>query len=322
MIINDPVYGMQEINDPICLEIMDTPEMQRLKGVNQYGVWNLFDPQYFTSRFEHCVGVYLLLRKLGASKEEQLAGLIHDISHTAFSHVIDYVFDEASSQTTHERFKEKILFQSSIPKILKKYGFDIQMISNEHHFSLLEREAPNLCADRVDYFLRDGLLIGVLSKKEAGEILQNLTIQNNEIGATKQEIARMMVRKFLQMGEQLWSPPIQSGSYRLMAEVIKKALNKRLITEKDFFLNDQQLLEKLQADRESEEQIRLISFKHIKESTANDYTFHTTAKARYIDPKIFVNGVMKRTSEIYPELTQEIMKFKEKREKGYYIKIE
>ena len=35
----------------------------------------------------------LLIKKLGGSVEEQIAGLLHDVSHTAFSHVIDYVFD-------------------------------------------------------------------------------------------------------------------------------------------------------------------------------------------------------------------------------------
>ena len=47
MIVNDSVYGRQIINDPLILEIIATPEMQRLKGVNQYGEWNLFDEKYF-----------------------------------------------------------------------------------------------------------------------------------------------------------------------------------------------------------------------------------------------------------------------------------
>lgn len=36
----------------------------------------------------------LLLRKLGASLEEQLASLLHDISTFAVSHVADWVFAE------------------------------------------------------------------------------------------------------------------------------------------------------------------------------------------------------------------------------------
>jgi len=51
-----------------------------------------------TTRFDHSVGVMLLIRKLGAGSspasallKEQVAALLHDVSHTAFSHVIDYV---------------------------------------------------------------------------------------------------------------------------------------------------------------------------------------------------------------------------------------
>ena len=33
----------------------------------------------------------MLLAKKGASLTEQIAGLIHDVSHTVFSHVIDRV---------------------------------------------------------------------------------------------------------------------------------------------------------------------------------------------------------------------------------------
>ena len=43
--------------------------------------------------------MYALLKKFGASTEEQIAGLIHDVSHSAFSHCIDYVLDEGSEKT-------------------------------------------------------------------------------------------------------------------------------------------------------------------------------------------------------------------------------
>ncbi len=97
----DRVYGRTEIFEPIILELLASPALQRLKGVDQFG----YLPGYAivpaggfpggpVSRFEHSVGVYLLLRKYGAPLEEQIAGLLHDVSHAVFSHSIDYALHD------------------------------------------------------------------------------------------------------------------------------------------------------------------------------------------------------------------------------------
>ncbi|MCJ7703374.1 MAG: HD domain-containing protein, partial [Anaerolineales bacterium] len=88
MIYSDPVYGPVEITEPVLLDLMESRAIQRLHGVLQHGVSALVGITSPTSRFEHSVGALLLVRRLGASLEEQVAALLHDISHTAFSHVI------------------------------------------------------------------------------------------------------------------------------------------------------------------------------------------------------------------------------------------
>ncbi|MBI2112370.1 DUF1653 domain-containing protein [Candidatus Woesearchaeota archaeon] len=321
VIIYDPVYGKQEITDPLVLEIINTPEMQRLKGINQYGVWNLLDPKIFTSRFEHCLGVYFLLKRLGASREEEIAGLIHDISHTAFSHVIDYVFDDQVSQSVHERFYHQTIFNSDIPKILEKYNLDVHSIADVTHFKLLERDLPNLCADRIDYFLRDSLLMGLITLDEVNEIISHLMVRENELVFTDKEIALTFAYQFMEMGDKLWSPPIQSGSYQLMGDLLKEALGKRIITEDDFFSTDIELLEKLKASNDPWliDQLNLMNYDSIKEGTLSDYTFKTITKARYVLPKIVVGD--KIVSLIDDDLHTAVNNFKLKINQGYYIKI-
>ena len=105
MIFEEPVYGPSTITSPVLLDIMNSKAMQRLHGVLQHGVSALVGVTRETSRFEHSVGVMLLVRRLGATLEEQIAALLHDVSHTAFSHVIDYVFDEHVTQGYHEEHK-------------------------------------------------------------------------------------------------------------------------------------------------------------------------------------------------------------------------
>jgi HD superfamily phosphohydrolase len=49
----------------------------------------------------------LLVRRLGASLEEQIAALLHDVSHTAFSHVIDSVDHNLLKNGCFARFSRR-----------------------------------------------------------------------------------------------------------------------------------------------------------------------------------------------------------------------
>jgi hypothetical protein len=83
------------------------------------------------TRFEHSVGVMILVRELGASLTEQIAALLHDVSHTAFSHVIDYVFDGHDSQSYHDEKKEVYMASTTIPAILAQHGYDWRDVLSE-----------------------------------------------------------------------------------------------------------------------------------------------------------------------------------------------
>ena len=88
---SDKVYGKIKITEPVVLDLMNCESMKRLKGIDQVGYSKPFFHYPRRTRFEHSVGVYLLLKKYNTPIEEQVSGLIHDISHSAFSHAIDYI---------------------------------------------------------------------------------------------------------------------------------------------------------------------------------------------------------------------------------------
>ncbi|AIE78503.1 Deoxyguanosinetriphosphate triphosphohydrolase [Bacillus cereus] len=87
MIISDVLYREFEV-DQIVEELIVSKSVQRLKGMHQNGASYLINGKWNVTRFDHSVGVMLLIKKLGGSVEEQIAGLLHDVSHTAFSHVM------------------------------------------------------------------------------------------------------------------------------------------------------------------------------------------------------------------------------------------
>ena len=153
MEIIDRVYGRQEIRETVLIELVRSRPLARLKGINQAGVSKYLNLRKDVTRFEHSVGVMLLLRKFQASIVEQIAGLLHDVPHTAFSHVADFVHINEHHEF-HELFHEQVIAASEIPQILKKHGIP-ELVIHPEKFSLLEQKIPDLCADRIDYALRD-----------------------------------------------------------------------------------------------------------------------------------------------------------------------
>lgn len=58
----DKIYGEFEITEPVLLELINSPTLQRLKGIDPAGYFDPFYPGKKRTRFEHSVGVCLLLR--------------------------------------------------------------------------------------------------------------------------------------------------------------------------------------------------------------------------------------------------------------------
>lgn len=319
---SDKVYGQVEINEPVILKIMASKPLLRIKDVNQAGT-QLVQPNKRVTRFDHCVGVMIILKKFGASLEEQIAGLLHDVPHTAFSHAADFVFKEGDSQEYHEKFLKKIVLESEIPEILKEYQIDPEFVTDEHNFSLLEQDIPLLCADRIDYSLRDMENDGNLNQEEIEQILKFLGVRDGIFVMTDIKTALFYARNFMKQCLTSWNFPQTLASFEFFGQTIRRAFEIGQLTEEDLFGTDTQVLNKLRAIEDEEIQSLLKKQNPNLEIIFDEanFDFDTRGKVRYIDPPITTAEGVKSLSKIDKNFASEIEKFKKEVVEGYRIRV-
>ena len=178
--IVDYIYGEFELED-VLIELINCDAVQRLKHIHQVGATYLIKEELNVNRLEHSIGVMLLIRLLGGSLKEQIAGLLHDISHTAFSHVIDFFNNDAETQTSTEINTKRYIERSdTIQDILKRYGLETDDVADYSRYSIADNESPRLSADRLEYSLYMGTARGLINMETAENIFNDLIIVKNE----------------------------------------------------------------------------------------------------------------------------------------------
>jgi len=230
----------------------------------------------------------ILVRRLGAPIDEQVAALLHDVSHTAFSHVIDFVFDDHSGQSYHEEKMEEVIANSDIPTILNRHGMDWREFLDETKFPLLEQPSPALCADRLDYFLRDLEFLRLASSAEVRSAIESLEVVEGRIVVSDPDAARWLAYTFIEADRASWSSFREVGLYQLTAEAIKVANRYGFIGEADLWGSDETLWEKLRLADHPE--VRGL-VKQITPGTCFTWdeehpAFRVATKVRSIDPPV------------------------------------
>jgi len=325
MKLGDKVYGSLKIDDPLIVELINSKPVQRLKGITQAGYvifLNSTHPyaKFKVTRYEHSIGVYALLKKIGASRLEQIAGLLHDISHPVFAHCLDFLYERELYHDSHEKFHQKIMSNSEIPSILKKYGIKPKEIL-DGNFTLLDNELPDICADRIDYSLRDSVCCLGLEKSKAKNIVDSLTVQDDEIVFSNFWAAKQFCEMFLEIGD-IYCNPLQATLFKLVSEIIRLGLEEGILKEGDLFLEESIVYKKLVKARHREINNLLKTISNLKvEENPKDYDFCLKSKVRYVDPKVLFEKEVKRVSELDDEFKQKIRDFVNVKSKGFYIKI-
>ncbi len=193
--IYDEVHGYIEFTESEE-KIVNNPYFQRLRNIAQLSLTYYIYPGASHTRFSHSIGVKHVSGKIGEilckqgflSRDElkliRLAGLLHDIGHYPFSHILEHSFKELGG-LTHEELGEKIITETSISDSLKAEGYspkEIADIARGKHKNKLYNMilSSDVDADRLDYLLRDSMHTGVAyGNIDVERIVNTITVDNN-----------------------------------------------------------------------------------------------------------------------------------------------
>jgi len=187
-IVRDPIHGDIKITG--CLvDLLKTPEMQRLHNIKQLGFAHLVYPGAHHTRFEHSLGSSMIASQIAdilALKETEkkllmYAAQLHDIGHGPFSHTLESILLQRFG-VDHVDLTEKLILGTydvveakekqfvstpSVYDVLEKHQVNKKEIVNIIRGKLTRRPYlsqllnSTIDVDQLDYLMRDAYYTGV-----------------------------------------------------------------------------------------------------------------------------------------------------------------
>ena len=203
-IIHDGIHGSMKVTG-VILELVKTPEFQRLRHIRQLGLAYLVYPGANHSRFEHSLGTWHIAKRLsgevGLEEDEslllQVGALLHDIGHGPLSHTFEGIYRHYVKERDHMRLGQDIITGKinitgeddggRIPEILEEFGIDPREVAD---LILGHAKKPYLGqmlhsgvdVDQLDYLIRDAHYTGVAHGIiDLERLLKVLRVHNGEL---------------------------------------------------------------------------------------------------------------------------------------------
>ena len=257
-------FNIEEYYKILCPEFpnflkkyIELPIMQRLSGIGLLcGTdWtSLYKNRFFYSRLDHSVGVALIIWNFTKDKTQTIAGLLHDVSTTVFSHVSDFRKGDALTQTsTEEPTTKMILSDSALCKLMESDGIEPKDVVDYHIYPIADNEIPSLSADRLEYMYPSGLALdGSWTFEEIAKTYNDLTILKNEenkdeLGFKTIEMAELYCKKFCMIGHILQLNE-NKLCVQLLSQIMSKAVELNVLQEEDFMtLSESKIIEKIES---------------------------------------------------------------------------
>ena len=295
---------------PFIMEAMESPEMQRLQNVGmncgcEYTSFPLFQRIHEPySRFDHSVGVALLVWRFTGDIRQTLSGLYHDIATPCFAHVVDFMLGDNMTQEATEDGTRLMIDQStSIQGILRKHGLSTDDVADYHMYPIADNDSPCLSADRLEYTLGNLVNYRFITHDRVKWMLDALAVLQDEdgqeeIGFVSKEEAVAFANGALDMGRIYVSEP-DRFSMQMLAELLARAKDADVIVMEDLWQDEPYLIDKL--CRESRFADEWHRYRQYRDIIHRDGGAIVHAKKRYIDPLLCGQGRLSQVDAAFRE---------------------
>lgn len=242
-VFRDPIHHSIVVDNQIILDLINTPEFQRLRRVKQLGTTSLTFHGAEHSRFGHCLGVYEIARQMcdlfarnypqsfDASQRPVIicAALLHDLGHGPFSHTFEHIF-----HTDHEAITQRLITDpgTNVNQILRQVSksFPSQVASViDHtypHKQVVQMISSQVDADRMDYLQRDAYYTGTnYGKFDLDRVLRSMVPTKDGIvfRITGMHAVEDYILSRMQMYLQIYFHPVSRSMEVVLECLLKRA---------------------------------------------------------------------------------------------------
>lgn len=326
------LYGTASVRTPILVSLMTHPAFNRLNNINQYGLVHYIPGEPHYTRYEHSLGVWFLTAQYKAPIQEQVAALLHDVSHTVFSHVGDAYFKsdyrtgkDSYQDTIHEWYLEQV----GIMPLLKRYGCgDACSASQKVNQRCYDQSLPGLCADRIEYNLAGGYIDGLITKEDIERILASLTFEDGQWFFDNQKTAKEFGLLSIKLSENRWGGARCAFIDRCGAAALRRACKLEIITEEDIHFSTDDVVWHKFIDS-SDLAIKTLVAAILKSREAFDACataplkedLHVVGKFSGTDPLVATHEGLQRLSALDDEYRKEYARVKTLVRGGWYLTL-
>jgi HD superfamily phosphohydrolase len=298
---------------PFIEPLVNTAEMKRLSDVGmhcgvEYAGFQVYQQQNIPySRLMHCVGVSKIVWNFTHDIRQAISGLLHDIATPVFAHTIDFLHgDHMRQESTEDNTLPLINNSREITRLLKNFHISVEEVADYHMYPIADNDTPMLSADRLEYTIGNGFCLYGMNLSFLNSIYTDLIVVQNE--KTIDELCFQSIHMAKQFAEislrnsYLFVSDEDRFAMQCLADLLQYAIKTDVLTSDDLYLTETQVIRKLNDDRALsrmwERYTKISSVAATMEKRENRYYINVSAKKRFIDPLVLVEGHVRRLSDI------------------------